>query len=135
MYNNLFIYRIKYVISLFLSKSLFLLNNKKDYIGIAPYSINLHTNTQYNLIPFMLYNLTFHDFLIILLYSLQFNSSDTIYIYVFNYKGELITIYTFIPNKIKSWNIKHNLSKDYGLQKDFSDIVDSCRKYILDTNS
>ncbi len=123
--------------SLFFFNVLYSLSGKRGYYkGI--YSINLDTNTKYNLIPFMSYQITFYDFLSILLHSLEFNPTAVKYLYIFNYKGELISAFIFKPDLIIKRRTKNgicDLSQDYELGERFSSILNSCDRYVLDTNS
>ncbi len=140
MYNyNSFTYRIKYVVSLFLFNLLYTLSGKRGYFkGAAPYSINLDTNTKYNLVPFMSYQISFYDFLSLFLHSSEFNPTADKYFYIFNYKGELITAFTFRPDLIIKRITKNgicDLSQDYELSETFYTILYSCDCYVLDTNS
>jgi hypothetical protein len=127
------------MVSLFILNVLYLLSGKKYYYeGVAPYSINLDTSTSYNLVPFMSYQINFYDFLSILLTSLEFNPTADKYLYIFNYKGELITAFSFRPDlDIKKITINGicDLSEDYGIEETFSSIINSCDRYVLDTNS
>jgi len=135
-----YFYVVKYVVFLLFIKLCFLfrLSDNTLFKRVYPYSIDLDTNTEYNLVPFMSYQISFQDFLSIFLHSLEFNSTSDKYIYIFNYKGELIAAFTFRPDLIvlgRSKNGFCDLSDDYELGVVFYSILESCDRYILDTNS
>ena len=130
---------IIHVTFLFLFNILYTLSGERGYFkGAALYSINLETNTKYNLVPFMSHEIRFYDFLTLFLHSLEFNPTAIKYIYIFNYKGELIYVYTFRPDLIVKSITKNgicDLSQDVELIKEFDTLRNSCDHYTLDTNS
>jgi hypothetical protein len=83
--------------------------------------------------------ISFHDFLGIFLHSLEFNPASKKYIYIFNYKGEIVCAVVFRPDLIILEKVNSNgicdLSHDRDLIEAYIYIIENCDSYVLASNS
>jgi hypothetical protein len=110
-----------------------------DYKGVGKSKVNLGTNSKYNLVPFMSYQIIFEEFFSILEDSFEISPTAVKYLYIFNYKGELVCVFVFRPDliwlsraKLGGNDLIHHHDE---LVEIFCSILNSCDQYVLDTNS